>query len=160
MIYSRPWKNNFLTKILTTFSLKKHIFKLNANEFDLTDIKTLDNNLKQQIAIMLLNTYNSGDTIGLGVACTSIKIVKLLHQTSLTPENQVTVLHKFIQQFSQFAHNNLHNTTLLFSFDKPLYALVNNLEKYIQQQKTVELNNEFYMSVFNDYFRTIENDFL
>jgi hypothetical protein len=109
---------------------------------------------------MLLNTYNSGDTIGLGVACTSIKIVKLLHQTSLTPENQVTVLHKFIQQFSQFAHNNLHNTTLLFSFDKPLYALVNNLEKYIQQQKTVELNNEFYMSVFNDYFRTIENDFL
>jgi hypothetical protein len=159
MTYNRQWKNNFSTKILNTFSLKKHIFKRNANTFGLTDIKAVDSKFKQQIALMLLDEYNLGYRVGLNVACTSIYMVELLHQTSLTPENQVNVLRKFIQQFDQFARENLHNIELL-SFDKPLYALINNLIKYIQQQKTIELDNEFYMSIFNNYFVKIEKEFL
>jgi uncharacterized protein YeeX (DUF496 family) len=160
MTCNRQWKNNFSTKILNTFSLKKHIFKRNANTFGLTDIKAVDSNFKQQIALMLLDEYNLGDGVGLNVACTSIYMVELLHQTSLTPENQVNVLREFIQQFDQFTRENLHDTKQRLSFNQHLYALINNLNKYIQQQKTIELDNEFYMSIFNNYFSTVEQGLL
>jgi hypothetical protein len=160
IIYKRQWKNNFLTTILNISLLKKHIFRINSNKFNLNNIKAINSDIKQQISIMLLDEYNSGDVTGLIAARNSLDMAKILHQTSLTTSNQLMILDKFKMYFTQIMRPNLNNYELIGAFKNITSILRKKLNESIQQQETLNLDNEFYKDIFQNYFHVIKNNFL
>jgi hypothetical protein len=157
MIFKKSWKNNFLTKNLKRFHLKKYIYKINSKKFLLDDIKVSNYTLKK-VSIMLLDRYNLEDISNVYVASTSMYLAKMLHRTTLLETKQIEFIGKFGSLLSQIADKDLSkgNDKLRHQLSFKLSKLYDDI-KYYTKEKSCE---DIYIYLLNHFLDQTKREFL